>query len=50
MTRGMAQRQGDLLDDIARFCDAAVRQDGIYAPLHRDRDWRFAEVHLPSEW
>jgi hypothetical protein len=43
MTLGMAPRQGDLLDDITRFCDAAVRKDSIYALLHRKRDRLFPD-------
>lgn len=43
MTLGMAPRQGDLLDDITRFCDAAVRKDSIYALLHRERDQLFPD-------
>jgi hypothetical protein len=43
MTLGMAPRQGDLLDDITRFCDAAVRKDSIYALLHRERDRLFPD-------
>jgi Transposase DDE domain/Transposase domain (DUF772) len=43
MTLGMAPRQGDLLDDITRFCDGAVRRDSIYALLHRERDQLFPD-------
>src|SRR5260370_12204572 len=43
MTLGMAPRQGDLLDDITRFCDAAVSKDSIYALLHRERDRLFPD-------
>jgi hypothetical protein len=43
MTLGMAPRQGDLLDDITRFCDAAVRKDSIYGLLHRERDQLFPD-------
>jgi hypothetical protein len=43
MSLGMAPRQGDLLDDITRFCDAAVRKDSIYGLLHRERDQLFPD-------
>src|SRR5258708_34070321 len=43
MTLGRAPRQGDLLDDITRFCDAAVSKDSIYALLHRERDQLFPD-------
>jgi hypothetical protein len=43
MTLGLAPRQGDLLDDITRFCDATVRKDSIYALLHRERDQLFPD-------
>jgi hypothetical protein len=43
MTLGMAPRQGDLLDDLTRFCDAAVSKDSIYALLHRERDQLFPD-------
>lgn len=43
MTLGAAPRQGDLLDDITRFCDAALSTDSIYAFLHRERDRLFPD-------
>src|SRR5579859_3220320 len=43
MTLGKAPRQGNLLDDITRFCDAAVSKDSIYALLHRERDQLFPD-------
>ncbi|MGH8275728.1 MAG: IS1182 family transposase [Steroidobacteraceae bacterium] len=43
MTLGKAPRQGNLLDDLTRFCDAAVSQDSIYALLHRERDQLFPD-------
>jgi hypothetical protein len=43
MTLGGAPRQGDLLDDITRFCDATLRADSIYAFLHRERDRLFPD-------
>ena len=43
MTLGSAPRQGDLLDDITRFCDAALGHDSIYAFLHRERDHLFPD-------
>ncbi len=33
MTLGLADRQGDLLDDVIRFCDTSLAQCSIYAGL-----------------
>ncbi len=43
MTLGAAPRQGDLLDDITRFCDATLSEHSIYAFLHRERDRLFPD-------
>jgi Transposase DDE domain/Transposase domain (DUF772) len=43
MTLGSAPRQGDLLDDITRFCDAALSANSIYAFLHCERDQLFPD-------
>ncbi|CAN5918075.1 hypothetical protein BH23ACT10_BH23ACT10_01750 [soil metagenome] len=43
MTLGLAQRQGDLLDDLTRFCDATVADGSIYGLLHRERDRLFPD-------
>ena len=43
MTLGTAPRQGDLLDDTTRFCDAALKAESIYAFLHRERDRLFPD-------
>jgi Transposase DDE domain/Transposase domain (DUF772) len=43
MTLGRAPRQGDLLDDVTRFCDGAVAKDSIYGLLHRERDQLFPD-------
>jgi len=43
MTLGVAPRQGDLLDEVTRFCDAALPHDSIYALLHRERDRLFPD-------
>jgi len=43
MTLGMAERQGDLLDDVIRFCDGAVPSTSGYALLHRERDRLFPD-------
>jgi IS5 family transposase len=37
MTLGVTSRQGDLLDDVTRFCDEALEEHSIYAFLHRER-------------
>ena len=43
MTLGLADRQGDLLDDVNRFCDETLAENSIYAVLHRDRDRLFPD-------
>ena len=44
MSFGLAERQGDLLDDVMRFCDEALADTSIYAVLHRERDRLFPDV------
>lgn len=39
----MAQRQGELLDGLVRFCDEAVGEESIYGLLHRERDRLFPD-------
>lgn len=43
MTLGLAGRQGDLLDDLNRFCEQAVSETSIYALLNRERDRLFPD-------
>ncbi len=43
MTLGLAERQGDLLDDVIRFCDGVVPSSSVYALLHRERDRLFPD-------
>ncbi len=43
MSLGLAQRQGNLLDDIARFCGDALADSSIYSVLHRERDKLFPD-------
>ena len=43
MTLGVVERQGDLLDDVIRFCDDAVAPSSVYAVLHRERDRLFPD-------
>ena len=43
MTLGQADRQGDLLDDVTRFCDEALPDSSIYAVLYRERDRLFPD-------
>lgn len=43
MTLGLAERQFDLLDENARFCDEKVGPNSIYALLHRERDRLFPD-------
>jgi Transposase domain (DUF772) len=44
MTLGMAQRQGDLLDEVTRFCEEALPEASVYGLLHRERDQLFADL------
>ena len=44
MTLGLARRQGDLLDDLTRFCGEAVGDGSIYGLLHRERDRLFPDA------
>jgi len=43
MTLGKADKQGDLLDDVARFCDDALPDTSIYSFLRRERDQLFPD-------
>jgi hypothetical protein len=43
MTLGKADKQGDLLDDVTRFCDETLDEHSIYAFLHRERDQLFPD-------
>jgi Transposase DDE domain/Transposase domain (DUF772) len=43
MTLGLAQRQGDLLDEVTRFCDASLPEGSVYGLLHRERDRLFPD-------
>ena len=43
MTLGVADNQGDLLDDVARFCDEVLPEKSIYSFLRRERDRLFAD-------
>lgn len=43
MTLGLAERQGDLLDEVNRFCEATLPENSIYAVLHRERDRLFGD-------
>ena len=43
MTLGLADRQGDLLDDVRRFCDEALSEGSVYAVLYRERDRLFPD-------
>jgi hypothetical protein len=43
MTLGMAARQGDLLDEVNRFCEQTLPQNSVYAVLHRERDRLFPD-------
>ena len=41
MSLGMADRQGNLLDDVDRFLDGALEATSIYSFFHRERDALF---------
>src|SRR5487761_2737069 len=43
MTLGLADPQGNLLDDVDRFCDETLDERSIYAFLHREREQLFAD-------
>jgi hypothetical protein len=43
VTLGQADRQGDLLDHVTRFCDETLPESSIYAVLHRERDRLFPD-------
>lgn len=43
MSLGMAERQGDLLDDVIRFCDETLPETSVYGLLHRERDRLFPD-------
>jgi Transposase domain (DUF772) len=43
MSLGLAERQGNLLDDLDRFCDQALAEGSIYSVLHRERDKLFPD-------
>ena len=43
MTLGKADKQGDLLDDVTRFCDETLDEYSIYSFLHRERDPLFPD-------
>lgn len=40
---GLAERQGDLLDEVNRFCEGSLPANSIYAVLHRERDRLFPD-------
>jgi hypothetical protein len=43
MSLGLADRQGNLLDDMEQFCDRALPDRSIYSVLHRERDRLFPD-------
>jgi len=43
MALGVANKQGNLLDDVTRFCDETLEAHSIYAFLHRERDRLFPD-------
>jgi IS5 family transposase len=43
VTLGQADRQGNLFDDVERFCDRVLDESSIYAFMHRERDHLFPD-------
>ena len=43
MTLGRADHQGDLFDDVARFCEETLPENSIYGFLARERDRLFPD-------
>jgi hypothetical protein len=43
MSLGLADRQGNLLDDVDRFCDDVLGERSVYSLLHRERDRLFPD-------
>ena len=43
MSLGLASRQGNLLDDLDRFCEEALAEGSVYSVLHRERDKLFPD-------
>lgn len=41
VTMGRADRQGDLFDDVVRFCEGSLPTNSIYGFLARERDRLF---------
>jgi hypothetical protein len=43
MTLGVAERQGDLLDEVNWFCEQTLPENSVFAVLHRERDRLFPD-------
>lgn len=43
MSLGRADRQGNLLDEVTRFCDEVLPSDSVYSFLHREKDSLFPD-------
>jgi len=43
MTLGVAERQGDLFDDVTRFCAKTLSENSVYAVLARERNRLFPD-------
>ena len=43
MTLGLAERQGDLLDEVNRFCEQSLSQGSVYRLLNLERDRLFPD-------
>ena len=47
---GRADRQGDLFDDVVRFCEGSLPANSIYGFLARERDRLFPDGGYGSGW
>ena len=43
MTLGQAVRQGDLFDEVNRFCEQMLPESSLFTVLHRERDRLFGD-------
>ena len=43
MALGQAERLGDLLDQVNRFCEQLLAESSLFAVLHRERDRLFPD-------
>ncbi len=48
MTLGRADHQGDLFDEVVRFCEESLPENSIYGFLARERDRLFSMRCSPT--